>query len=66
MSTKAYYKHDEGAFYVHESERDIIKDLSDVTAYNVTEKGIPWIPIYAELEEGQAINKEVPTVLDWR
>ena len=62
----AYYKHDEGAFYVHESEQDIIKDLSDVTAYNVTEKGIPWIPIYADLEEGQAINEKVPTVLDWR
>lgn len=60
----AYYKHDEGAFYVHESEQSIIEDLSDVTAYSVTEKGRPWIPIYAELEEGQAVNKDVPSVFD--
>lgn len=59
----AFYKHDEGAFYIHESELDIIDDLKDVTAYNVTENGKPWIPIHAELEEGQLKNDAVPTVL---
>lgn len=59
----AYYKHDEGAFYIHESEASIIDDLKDVTAYNVTEYGRPWIPIYAELEEGQLSNPDIPTVM---
>lgn len=59
----AFYKHDEGAFYIHESEADIINDLKDVTAYNVTENGRPWIPIHSELEEGQLVNEDIPTVL---
>lgn len=59
----AYYKHDEGAFYVHESELDILDDLKSITAYNVTENGEPWIPIYAEIEMGQLVNDSVPTVL---
>lgn len=59
----AYYKHDEGAFYIHESEAYLIDELKDITAYNVTENGRPWIPIYADLEEGQYENKEIPTIL---
>lgn len=62
----AYYKHDEGAFYIHDSEKEIIDVLKDVTAYNVTENGQPWIPIHAELEIGQKRCTGVPSVLDWR
>lgn len=35
----AYYKHDEGAFYIHDSEKELIDELKDITAYNVTENG---------------------------
>lgn len=59
----AFYKHDEGAFYIHKSEESIIDDLKDVTAYNVTENGRPWIPIHAELEEGQLVNENIPSIL---
>lgn len=59
----AFYKHDEGAFYIHESEASIINDLKDVTAYNVTENGAAWIPIHSDLEEGQLVNEDIPTVL---
>ena len=62
----AFYKHDEGAFYIHDSEKEAIEELKDVTAYNVTENGRKWIPIHAELEEGQLRSEEVPSVLDWR
>ena len=65
-SHKAFYKHDEGAFYIHDSEKEAIEELKDVTAYNVTENGRKWIPIHAELEEGQLRSEEVPSVLDWR
>lgn len=62
----AYYKHDEGAFYVHESEKSIIPELEEITAYNVTENGKPWIPIGSDLEMGQAKpNEAVPSVLNW-
>lgn len=60
----AYYKHDEGAFYIHESEKSVIDELSEVTAYQVYENGRPWIPIYSEVEEGQLLP-EKDTVLDW-
>lgn len=62
----AFYKHDEGAFYIHESEKEVMKELEDVTAYNVTEGGKPWIKIGAEVEYGQLRNYDVPSVLDWR
>lgn len=56
----AFYKHDEGAFYIKEEQYDDVKPLlSEITAYNV--KG--WIPINCELEEGQLLSEEVPTVL---
>lgn len=59
----AFYKHDEGAFYIHESELGLVDELRDITAYNVTENGRKWIPIHAELEEGQLENTAVPTVM---
>lgn len=59
----AFYKHDEGAFYIHESELGLVDELRDITAYNVTENGREWIPIHAELEEGQLENPAVPTVM---
>lgn len=65
MSHIAYYKHDEGAFYIHDSEKELIEELKDVTAYNVTENGRPWLPIHAELEAGQSKPSSVPSVLDW-
>lgn len=39
----AYYKHDEGAFYVSDYDRDqgLLEELKDITAYNVE----GWIPI---------------------
>lgn len=58
----AYYKHDEGAFYIHNSELSIAEDLKEVTSYLVTENGEPWIPINADLEIGQSVNKKVPSV----
>ena len=62
----AYYKHDEGAFYIHDSEKELIDELKDITAYNVTENGRPWLPIHAEVEVGQSVSDSGPTVLDWR
>ena len=56
----AFYKHDEGAFYVPENNYDEIKEsLSDITAYEVD----GWIPITCELAEGQLISEEVPSIL---
>lgn len=62
----AYYKHDEGAFYVHNSEKEIIEELSHVTAYNVIENGKKWINIDSEVEFGQLRVDGVPSVLKWR
>lgn len=59
----AFYKHDEGAFYIHNDEKWLIDELKDITAYNVTENGRQWIPIHAELEEGQLVNPDIPSVL---
>lgn len=61
----AYYKHDEGAFYVHNSETSVVDELSGITAYNVTENGKQWIPIDSEIEMGQLRNEDVPSVLEW-
>lgn len=46
-SSIAYYKHDEGAFYIHDSEKYLIEYLKEATAYQVAN----WIPIYSDLEE---------------
>lgn len=47
-SAICYYKHDEGAFLVAETDADkdpdLVSDLSDITAYNVA----GWIPIPAD------------------
>ena len=61
----AFYKHDEGAFYIHESEKSLVSELEGITAYNVTENGRPWIPIGSEVEFGQLRNNNVPSVLEW-
>lgn len=61
----AYYKHDEGAFYVHSSDKSIVDELSGITAYQVTENGKPWINIDSEIEIGQLRNPDVESVLDW-
>lgn len=56
----AFYKHDEGAFYVKEEQYNEVKPLlAEVTAYRVN----GWIPINCDLEEGQLLSQEVPTVL---
>lgn len=56
----AFYKHDEGAFYIKEDQFDEVAPLlSEITAYNVD----GWIPIHCEVEDGQLESKEVPTVL---
>lgn len=56
----AFYKHDEGAFYVkEEQEAEVTKLLEEITAYQV--KG--WIPITCALEDGQLMSKEVESVL---
>lgn len=61
----AFYKHDEGAFYIHESERYLLEELSGITAYNVYENGRPWIQIGADVVEGQIRDSAIPSVLDW-
>lgn len=55
----AYYKHDEGAFYVREDEQELVDELAQVNAYDV--KG--WIPVGSEVIIGKKINKDVPTIL---
>lgn len=56
----AFYKHDEGAFYVKDDEyKEVTSKLFGITAYNVD----GWIPIDCEAEEGQLKSEEVPSVL---
>lgn len=55
-----YYKHDEGCFYVHEDDHDIIDELGECTAYRV--KG--WIPIDSEVIIGQKLNKSNKSLYD--
>lgn len=46
-SAICYYKHDEGAFIVHEddaADRDLMQRLCEITAYDVMD----WVPIPAE------------------
>lgn len=47
----AYYKHDEGCFYLHEDSGDIdfAEELGDCQSYKVE----GWIPIYSEMEIGR-------------
>ena len=47
----AYYKHDEGCFYLHEDsgDMDYAEDLADCQSYLVE----GWIPIYSEMEVGR-------------
>ena len=57
----AFYKHDEGCFYVSDKDKEngIIEQLSDITAYNVQ----GWLPIPAEPEYGRLKPSTFPTVL---
>lgn len=47
-SAICYYKHDEGAFLIHEDDAakclTLVDELSDITAYNV----LDWVPIEAD------------------
>ena len=54
-----YYKHDEGCFYIHEDEMDLLEKVKGLTAYNV--KG--WIPIDSDAIVGVKENKNVPSIL---
>lgn len=45
----AFYKHDEGAFYIDEKDADLIQEFKEITAYQVQD----WIPIYADAEIGK-------------
>lgn len=60
-SSICYYKHDEGAFLVSESDAEgsnLVDQLSDITAYNVMD----WIPIPAEAVIG-AKDPDLPSYL---
>ena len=50
----AYYKHDEGCFYVADEDMDIKEKLASCQSYEVT----GWIPIHSELEEGRKAGDE--------
>jgi DNA polymerase I-like protein with 3'-5' exonuclease and polymerase domains len=51
LSRICYYKHDEGAFYIHDSEKDLIEELKHVTGYTITyidpktKEEREWLPI---------------------
>ena len=44
-----YYKHDEAAFYIHNSELFLVDELKSVVGYNIIySDGFKWLPIHAE------------------
>ena len=57
----AFYKHDEGCFYVSDADKanGILDELSDITAYNVQ----GWIPIPADPEYGRLEPSTFKSVL---
>lgn len=56
----AFYKHDEGCFYVSDKDKanGVLEQLAEITAYNVT----GWIPIPCETEYG-TLHSDIPTAL---
>lgn len=60
-SAIAYYKHDEGAFYLEGNDIDLADELAECMSYNVTLNGKKWIPVYGEKKIGKPEGKtEVP------
>jgi len=57
----AFYKHDEGCFYISDKDKEngVIEQLSEITAYNVE----GWIPIPCDTEYG-VLKADIPTDLD--
>lgn len=56
----AYYKHDEAVFYLMEQDRNLMKDLQEVTAYQVKD----WIPIYSDVHVGRKKGKTIEEIVN--